>query len=77
MPAQDSQAPETHSNTAPTWFQRARTAIQDPDLHPLFLVILSVASSMLFYLPFLLTDTSILFRYWDGPNYLYIARTLY
>jgi len=47
------------------------------DYYPLYLFLLSVLSCLLFYLPAWLQDASVLFRYWDGPNYLYVARTLY
>ena len=61
----------------PSRWEQAFSDFKKPEFYPLYLVILSILSSMLFYLPILLKDTSILFRYWDGPNYLYVARTLY
>jgi hypothetical protein len=36
----------------------------------------AVAGSFLVYAPFL-TDMTTVYRFWDGPNYLTIARTLY
>lgn len=56
-----------------TLWQRLR----QPAYYPVYLVLLSVLSSLLLYLPIALQDPSLLFRYWDGPNYLYVARTLY
>jgi len=42
----------------------------------LLLVLVTVGSSFLVYLPFL-SDITAVYRFWDGPNYLTIARTLY
>lgn len=57
--------------------QRLYTRLNNPDHYPLYLVLLSTLSSLILYWPFLGQDPTILFRYWDGPNYLYVARTLY
>lgn len=54
-----------------------KTQISNPQWHPLLLVLLSTLSSVLLYIPLLLKDKDLLFRYWDGPNYLYVAKTLY
>ena len=42
----------------------------------IWLVLASVGGSFLVYLPFL-RDMSPVYRFWDGPNYLTVARTLY
>ena len=47
------------------------------EYHPLWLVLISTLSSIGLYVPLYLKDPSLLFRHWDGPNYLYVARTLY
>lgn len=57
--------------------ERLRTFLCSEDNHTMMLVLLSVLSSVLLYLPIMLKDTSVIFRYWDGPNYLYVAKTLY
>ena len=42
----------------------------------IWLTLASVAGSFLVYLPFL-SRMSVVYRFWDGPNYLTVARTLY
>jgi len=42
----------------------------------LWIVLASVGGSLAVYLPFL-RDMSPVYRFWDGPNYLTVARTLY
>lgn len=42
-----------------------------------WLVFFSTLSSVGLYWPVYRKDPTALFRYWDGPNYLYVARTLY
>jgi hypothetical protein len=42
----------------------------------IWLVLASVGGSFLVYLPFL-RDMTTVYRFWDGPNYLTVARTLY
>ena len=42
----------------------------------LWLALASVGGSFLVYLPFL-SDMAPVYRFWDGPNYLTVARTLY
>lgn len=48
-----------------------------PAVCRIFLAIAAVASCLAVYAPFWAGDASILTRYWDGPNYLYVAKTLY
>lgn len=44
----------------------------------LMLALLAVFSSVIFYLPFIVgNEMHIVFRYWDGPNYSYLAKALY
>jgi hypothetical protein len=40
------------------------------------LAALNVAATLAVYLPFL-NDFSVIYRYWDGPLYMYVAKTLY
>src|SRR5688572_29521874 len=48
-----------------------------PAVRPeLLLLVAAVASSFLVYAPFLTRMTDV-YRFWDGPNYMTIARTLY
>jgi hypothetical protein len=48
-----------------------------PRVRPeLWLTLCAVASSFLVYWPFR-SDMSVVYRFWDGPNYLTVARTLY
>lgn len=43
-----------------------------------WLVLLVVVCSLVFYTPYLLSDSlDIVARYWDGPNYVYLAKTMY
>jgi hypothetical protein len=42
----------------------------------IWLTLASVAGSFLVYWPFL-RDMRVVYRFWDGPNYLTVARTLY
>ncbi len=42
----------------------------------IWLTLASVAGSFLVYWPFR-SDMSVVYRFWDGPNYLTVARTLY
>lgn len=42
------------------------------------LILLSVASGVIFYLPYWINNNiDVVYRYWDGPNYAYLAKTLY
>jgi hypothetical protein len=41
------------------------------------LAIVAAVSCLAVYVPFWVGDPSIPVRYWDGPNYLYVAKTLY
>ncbi|MCI0606640.1 hypothetical protein L0156_26955, partial [bacterium] len=43
----------------------------------LFLVGLMLLSNLLVYLPFCFEDPSIIYRHYDGPFYMYIAKTFY
>ncbi|MFL0805376.1 MAG: hypothetical protein K6L81_16815 [Agarilytica sp.] len=44
----------------------------------LIIVVIAISSTLLVYAPFILHDNiDILFRYWDGPNYAYLAKSLY
>lgn len=58
-------------------YSKLEQRFKHEEYYPLYLVLLSVLSSVILYLPIYLQDPSNLFRYWDGPNYMYIARTLY
>lgn len=49
----------------------------DPASCRLLLVLAAVASCLAVYLPFLGGDAGVLVRYWDGPNYILVAKTLY
>ena len=48
-----------------------------PRYHLIALAVAAVLSALVLYLPFLRTDATVLTRFWDGPNYLYVAKTLY
>ncbi|MBF2053856.1 MAG: hypothetical protein IGS03_10400 [Candidatus Sericytochromatia bacterium] len=61
----------------PPGIVRLKQHLQNPDYYPLWLVLLSTLSSLLLYWPVHGEDPTLIFRYWDGPNYLYVARTLY
>lgn len=54
--------------TQQNWFSQNKELI--------LLVLITLASSILFYIPFW-NDMSVIFKYWDGPNYAYVAKTLY
>lgn len=42
------------------------------------LVFLTILSSIIFLIPFIINDNiHIVFQYWDGPNYAYLAKSLY
>lgn len=43
----------------------------------LFLSALMILSNLLVYLPFFFKDPSIIYRHFDGPFYMYIAKTFY
>jgi hypothetical protein len=62
---------DTGGRGVPAW--RARLARVPNEL---WLALLSIASSLLVYLPFR-GRMGVVYRVWDGPNYLTIARTLY
>src|SRR5262245_14026404 len=48
-----------------------------PKVRPeIWLVLATVGGSFLVYWPFL-RDMSVVYRFWDGPNYMTVARTLY
>jgi len=68
----DQEALENHSVG-----QRLISVFNNSYYHSFILVLASVFSSVLLYLPVHRKDPTALFRYWDGPNYLYVARTLY
>jgi hypothetical protein len=39
---------------------------------------IAIISSLMVYFPFIISgETDILFRYWDGPNYAYLAKAMY
>lgn len=44
--------------------------------YPYYLALITLLSSGLLYLPYW-QDLSVVPKYWDGPNYMYIAKTLY
>jgi len=48
-----------------------------PRYHLILLGVAAVLSALLLYLPFLFKDATVLTRFWDGPNYIYVAKTLY
>ena len=50
--------------------------LSNPKLYPIHLVIWTLISSLILYIPFL-GDLTVIPKYWDGPNYLLIAKTLY
>lgn len=58
-------------------WQKIKAFGQNSEYHPLVLIVFSALSSILLYVPVYRKDPTVLFRYWDGPNYLYVARTLY
>ncbi|VUD68942.1 hypothetical protein TDB9533_04302 [Thalassocella blandensis] len=42
------------------------------------LIALALLSCLIFYAPFIVNgEMAYVFRYWDGPNYVYLAKTLY
>ncbi len=44
----------------------------------LIIITIAISSTLLVYAPFILdNNVDILFRYWDGPNYAYLAKSLY
>ncbi len=46
--------------------------------HYLIIAAIAMLSTLLVYAPFILQGSAdILFRYWDGPNYAYLAKALY
>ena len=51
--------------------------LNQPAVCRILLALAAVASCLAVYAPFWTGDASILVRYWDGPNYLYVAKTLY
>lgn len=59
------------------FWKRTLDWLKNPDFYPIYLVVLAMLSSLLIYLPLMGRDSSLIFRYWDGPNYLYVAKTLY
>lgn len=44
--------------------------------YPIYLVFFCLLSSLIVYIPFY-KDISVITRYWDGPDYIYVAKTLY
>ncbi len=56
---------------------QVRSFFQNTQLYPLWLMLISTLSSVAFYIPLYMKDPTLLFRHWDGPNYMYVARTLY
>lgn len=48
-----------------------------PNTSRILLALVAIASCLAVYVPFWAGDASIPVRYWDGPNYLYVAKTLY
>lgn len=51
--------------------------LRDPQAQPFYLILIALLSSLALYLPFYFKDPTILMRHWDGPNYMYVAKTLY
>lgn len=46
--------------------------------HYLIITAIAILSTLLLYAPFILQgNADVLFRYWDGPNYAYLAKALY
>ncbi|RJG38601.1 hypothetical protein [Motilimonas pumila] len=61
-------------NASNRWYQ---VASQDK-YHYLYLVLIVLATTIIFYTPYWLDGTfDIIKRHWDGPNYAYVAFTLY
>ncbi len=54
-----------------------RRIFSQESYRPFWLVLISTLSSIGLYVPLYLKDPTLLFRHWDGPNYLYVAKTLY
>ncbi len=48
-----------------------------PNACRILLALVALVSCLVVYVPFWAGDASIPVRYWDGPNYLYVAKTLY
>lgn len=61
----------------PVPWPQALQKYNTPPVHMGLLAGVAVLSSLLLYLPFLFKDASVLTRFWDGPNYMYVAKTLY
>ncbi len=66
------------------WDQPIRTLANSSlavrlEQHPLWIIVtVAITSSLLVYLPFWSNGTfDVLYRYWDGPNYAYLAESLY
>lgn len=62
---------------SPVTLQSFKANLNQPAVLALSLMLISVFSSLLLYIPLWFTDPTILYRFLDGPNYLYIAHTLY
>lgn len=56
---------------------RVLQLVRNPQHQPLLLILISTLASLVLYLPYLPHHIDVMFRFWDGPNYLYVARTLY
>jgi len=50
--------------------------LSDSKLYPIYLIFFSLISSLIVYIRFY-DNFSVIPRYWDGPDYLYVAKTLY
>ena len=51
--------------------------LSQPNACRILLAIVAAVSCLAVYVPFWAGDPSIPVRYWDGPNYLYVAKTFY
>lgn len=60
-----------------SFWKQTISRFRHPDYYPVYLVLISSLSSIAFLFPIITKDSSVVFRYWDGPNYLYVAKTLY
>ncbi len=54
-----------------------QSALNNEKLHLWFLAGVCALSTLIFYIPFMFGDFTQIFRSWDGPNYVYVAKTLY
>ena len=65
----------TLASTNRVWISRLIAICKHPYL---LITIVVFICSLVFYLPFLVDGTmDVIYRYWDGPNYVYLAKALY